>query len=633
MNFRITNSFAVLFVTLALTLAAAFAAKAEGDPAPFSGNIAVEKYHKNYEVNPDGSYVLTCDLIYSVLTEEGAKAANHAGLSYSTSLDETEILSAYTLKKDGRRVDVPAANIQEREAVAGGGPMFSDIKTKTIIFPEVAVGDKVIYSYKFNRKTPLFPGHFAFAEVFSRFFVYNDAETRISIPVNSLDLHIFDDGVKGGKVEEKDGRAQWIWTYQNDKIAKPEPESVAGLDYGPRILVSSFKDYGSVASAYEERARPKAKVTDKIKALVPELTAGVDAEREKAKILCTWVAKNVRFAGNYMGAGSVVPHESEEVLANRLGDCKDHVVLLQAMLEAAGIESCPVLVNAGSSYKLPEVACPSVLDHVIAYIPSLDLYFDPTSEFFTFGQLPPNVRGKSVVCTHGNDVIRKTPQCDFKDDTSTMKEALHFHEDGSAEGEVDMKETGCAAALIRSSIAAIQPNMEDLLVRHVLERNGYTGTGKLTKPDPLEPTEEYAYGVNFQITGALNLPGPGALSIKPVFPSLGQVSGNLSGLNLPDRTVDYVCSGNISTEEFTFSFPKNVKIISVPKDAHLNDGRVSYDAIYHLEGNTVTVSRRFEDRNIGPVCTPDDDRKYRGMGREVLKDLNKQIVYQAAEDE
>jgi len=68
-------------------------------------------------------------------------------------------------------------------------------------------------------------------------------------------------------MEDRDGRMQWVWTHENREIALPEAGSVDPVDYGPRIFISSFKDYGAMAQAYEERARAKAAVTDKIRTL------------------------------------------------------------------------------------------------------------------------------------------------------------------------------------------------------------------------------------------------------------------------------------------------------------------------------------------------------------------------------
>ncbi len=42
-----------------------------------------------------------------------------------------------------------------------------------------------------------------------------------------------------------------------------------------------------------------------------------------------------------------VPHKAVDILRNRYGDCKDHVALFGALLQAVGIRSEPVLLNLG----------------------------------------------------------------------------------------------------------------------------------------------------------------------------------------------------------------------------------------------------------------------------------------------
>lgn len=604
---------------------------AEDKPAPFSGNIKFEKYYSDYDVNADGTYTLVREVRIAVLTEQGIKAANHTGFSYSTSLDELQILSACTLKKDGRRIDVPAENIQEREAVAEGGPMFSDIKTKFIIFPDVTVGDSVAFSFKLSRKTALFPGHFSFAAAYNKFVIYDDARDSVRVPLNSLDLRVFASGVEGGRVADENGHARWVWTLKNHEIVLPELGAVDPLDHGPSIVVSSFRDYGAIAAAYEERARPKAAVTDKIRTLAAELTAGVEDRREKAKILYTWVAQNIRYAGNYMGIGSVVPHDVDLVLANRLGDCKDHTALFQALLAAVGIESTPVMINSGDSFKLPEVPALRPLNHVITYIPSLDLYTDPTSEFTPFGLLPIGVCGKPAIHTANFTGLSRTPAVSHNANQSSMKMVLKIHEDGSADGETNNRETGALSTGVRALMTQIRPNVEDRLVRAVLEKSGYTGTGTLVKDDPKKMADSYAYGLKFHLANAINAPGPGALTIHSVFPGGHPLAEVISGLNMPERTLDFGCMGDVVSEEYTIEFPKSINIVAIPKDVHLSQGPARYDATYSREGNTITVVRRFEDRTEGPVCPPQVDNEFRPMARGILKDLKSQLIYQPAE--
>jgi hypothetical protein len=624
---RFLATVALLMVVFPFNLSAE-----EGKPAKFSGFLKYEKYHSIYHVNSDGTYIATHEILVKVLTEEGLKAANQAGFSYSESLEEAVVLSAYTLKKDGRRIDAPPLNIQERTAVAGGGPMFSDIKSKVIIFPDIAVDDRVGYSYKLIQKTPLFPGHFSLTEVFTKFAVYDDVRVEVSVPTNSLRLQVFVKGVQGGRVSDKDGRMQWVWTYQNTEIATPEVGSVNPIDYGPQIIVSSFQDYGAIGAAYDERAKPKAEVTDKIRKLADNLTEGVTAQREQARILYTWVAQNIRYAGNCIGIGSVVPHDAEMVLANRLGDCKDHTALLQALLAAKNIESIAVLVNSGSSFELPQVPSLGVLNHVISYLPSLDLYVDSSSEVTPFGLLPMSVSGKPVVHSANFAGIRRTPPTDYKANISRMKMVLKIQEDGSADGETQNEETGILAGGIKTAMAYIQPNMEDIVVRSILAGSGYTGTGSLIRTESRELTDRYTYGLKYHLKNAMNLPGPGAIHLAPILPSGIPIQAAIQDLNLPERTLNFGCFGGIATEEYTLHLPKNIKIITLPKDVHLSSSKVSYDSTYRRNDNTVSAIRKLEERIPGNLCTPDDDKEFRPLGRAILKDLKAQIIYGAMDD-
>ncbi len=214
----------------------------------------------------------TWEVAIKVLAEQGVSEANRAYISYSDRLQSVKILHAYTLKHDGTRFDVPPANFQE-EVNKGRGkaaPMFSDLKTITVAFPEVSVGATVAMVYTRTQREATFPGNFSCLRSFSKFMTYDDAQVSISAP-DSLKLQVEARGVKGGETPSAKGRRNWLWTYHSDRIATPEPGSVSALDYGPLIVASTFKDYGAVAAAYDARARANAVPDESIR--MP--TAGV----------------------------------------------------------------------------------------------------------------------------------------------------------------------------------------------------------------------------------------------------------------------------------------------------------------------------------------------------------------------
>jgi hypothetical protein len=55
--------------------------------------------------------------------------------------------------------------------------------------------------------------------------------------------------------------------------------------------------------------------------------------RSKVRALHHWVASNIRYIAVSIEDGGFVPRSAEQVLANLYGDCKDHVVLLEALFE------------------------------------------------------------------------------------------------------------------------------------------------------------------------------------------------------------------------------------------------------------------------------------------------------------
>lgn len=59
------------------------------------------------------------------------------------------MIDAFTLKPDRRKVQVNQEQIKEQqEPVSSQAPMFRIIRVKVIIFPEVAVGDRLVLRFQ-----------------------------------------------------------------------------------------------------------------------------------------------------------------------------------------------------------------------------------------------------------------------------------------------------------------------------------------------------------------------------------------------------------------------------------------------------------------------------------------------------
>ena len=586
-------------------------------------------YYATYSLNADSTHVEIHDWTMKILQARAVEGSKRASISYSTSIQQAEVLHAYTLKADGRRIDAPKSNFQ-LEVNSGkdkNAPVFSDITTLSVVFPEVAVGDTVAFAYKLTQVEAIFPGHFSVMNTFSKFRAYDDVKISVDAPASLWIQYAARQMAE--KRSEKAGRVYLEWTLQNKEPAKSKRRdwSVYDIEQEPGFAVSTFKSYAQIADAYGARARPKAAVTERIQKMADELTQGIKTPREQARALYDWVATNITYGGNCIGVGAVVPHDIAFILDNKMGDCKDHATLLQALLSAKGIESTQALVNAGSVFRLPKIPVVSNVNHVINYLPGLNLFVDSTSSSTPFGMLPDGDIGKPVLLVDGFKEGLTTPAPPLGSNRQHIKSTLQFQADGSAKGEIDVVVNGTYAVNNRAQARYLSKDQQDEFMKNIFSRMGSGGSGKISLDDAKRLTDTFHYRVQFDVKELIQVPGPSALPIWPLFPTEASVHSFASGAAQPDEDVETVCSSGYSVEEYTYQFPKNVKVSSVPANMKIANDFLSYEASYRLKGNTLLVKRVMDDRTPGHICTPEIAAAYKKFMSQVAKNLKAQVIY------
>lgn len=587
-------------------------------------------YYATYRLNADATHVETHDWTTKVLQERAVEGAKRISISYSTNIQKSEVLHAYTLKADGRRIEVPKSNYQ-LEVNSGkdqNAPVFSDITSLTVVFPDVAVGDTIAFAYKLTQVEAMFPGHFSVTNTLSKLVAYDDVKITMDLP-STLWFQAEARQMTEKRVE-KDGRVILEWTFQNREPIKSKrlDWSVYDPEKEPGYTLSTFKSYAELADEYGLRARPKAAVTLRVQQLADEITKDKKTPREQAKVLYDWVATNITYAGNCIGVGAVVPHDLAFILDNRMGDCKDHATLLQALLAAKGIRNTQALINAGSIYKLPKIPVVATVNHVINYLPDLNLYADSTSQSTPFGMLPVSDIGKPVLLVDGFKEGTTTPSQPIGSNRQHIKSTVTFSSDGSLKGEIDVNLAGLFAVETRANVRHLSKDHEEEMLKSIFRNIGQGGSGKITKDDAKELLDNYHYRVTFESKELLQSPGPAALSIYPLFPTEAPIQRFLYNVAMPDETVDTVCFSGQSIEEYRYQFPKNIKILAVPKNMKLANDFLSYQANYQLKDHTLTVKRILDDKTPGHICSPAFASAYKKLAKEIAKNVQSQVIYQ-----
>jgi transglutaminase-like putative cysteine protease len=600
--------------------------------ADYEPSITWLNFNERFHVRSDASTVKTVELLIRIETEAGVSEFAERRIQFSASLEKLEILEAWTQTQEGKRWPVAPDKIRTLEATDEGAPEFSDAKVQVVIFPAVDIKAELYLRYRVTQHTPYFPGHATWSRLYPPGAPIVQARVEISHDVG-VPLKVLAGGSSGagspvgGRVpalaDDLPGTVRYAYNYRQDTAHPPETRRVALSDFAPFVLATTFADRAALAAAYQAQARPKAEPTDAVRKLAAELTQDATTEREKVRRLYHWVSRHIRYVALEVGTSGFIPNPAQSILDHRYGDCKDHVVLLEALLRAVGIESSPALVNSQRSMRLPDLAVLGPFDHVITFVPSLDLYLDSTARLAPFAALPAEVQDKPVLLTATGREARTPPSSPSADYTHTR-----IWMQVSDTGEV----WGSSAAVMRGfheleSRSAHFHNLgrrQEDLVRRYLSRYGETGTGRLEPGDPIDLNQPWEVKATFALDPVVKIPGPSAMPI-PVGLAPGEIRDLATTRPPSGRRFAYVCTSGRHHEEVELRLPWNASIEHIPDGVTFEHGPLRYASAYRRSGNLVLITREISIDRKSHTCTVRDDEDWAALLRVLQRDLRGQV--------
>ena len=580
----------------------------------------------SFHVQADGRFSRIMEVLVRVDTAQGVTVEGERRVTFNEKLESLEIQEAYTLLPDGTRVDVPADKIRKQDN--GGDDTYSDEKTMVVIYPKVQIGSQLYFRARAVQLTPLFPGHFFWSEYFSPHQLYRQSEFNFTLEPGAqvaFDLQGAEGGLLAPLPEDAPGVKRYRFTFSQNQAYPPESGRVELSDFAPHIAASTFIDYAQFAKAYQDRAKPMAAVTPAIAKLATELTANSKDDRARVRSLYNWVSANIRYVAVYVGEGGFVPHQAQSVLDNRYGDCKDHVVLLEALLAAVGIDSSTALINLGTAFRLPKLPISTPFNHVITYVPSLNLYLDSTAQFAPMGTLPDEEMAKPVLLT-ATGTFGMTPGNAPLRDYSFTETRMTLQSDGSVTGKSKMRMGGQLEVSSRMNQFKYQNQDQRQLISRLLARFQESGSGEIGKLAPMDLDTPWEVSSTFALDPQVNVPGPSAMTIP-----YGLSPGNLKAMSnyTPPKARRYplACSSVRHTESTILTFPPNLKIERIPQGTHSKNGAFEYESRYTLKGQELKVQRVFTSRRSTPVCGAQDDKDWLAYRRVLQRDLRAQVFF------
>jgi hypothetical protein len=156
-----------------LLLAPLARTSAQTQPAGLAPRPGVVPYRLQYDthitVRADRSASSLSTRRFKILSPTAIGPVSQQQIISIEGMQSVDIIEAYTEKADGRRIAVDPANIITRDAASGQQAVFvKDLKQRTLLFPDVQVGDTVVITQRINTQHGVFPGQFMHADVFAR---------------------------------------------------------------------------------------------------------------------------------------------------------------------------------------------------------------------------------------------------------------------------------------------------------------------------------------------------------------------------------------------------------------------------------------------------------------------------------
>ncbi len=297
------------------------------------------------------------------------------------------------------------------------------------------------------------------------------------------------------------------WRVADPMVARWEPLQPPAANFLPVLWISDASTrWNTVASNYlafiAERLEPDPELRNQSQKLVAKL----DNDDAKIAVLASYVQTNLTYKAIEFGRRARMPNKPADVARNKYGDCKDHSVLLQQMLSAAGISAQLALVHHSSPIQknLPSL---DQFDHMIVYVCAGETgrFVDCTSKGADVAHtIPVGLAGQEALILDARNP-RFVTIPDYPADASTVsvEQRIHLTNQNDIVVQETLTLTGVHAVFLREYLLRVPESSRRALLQNQMGMEAAVLTGvridSLTAPDkPLRLEFTYSLSKQFR---------------------------------------------------------------------------------------------------------------------------------------
>ena len=394
-------------------------------------------------------------------SERAVEEYRRIPIVYAPTRQTLHIVRARIIKPNGSVVD----SVQEFETHLNEpwASTYYDVRARMLDFSQLARGDLLEFQWRLDdtAQDNLLSDYWGTVELMEaqhrvvqwKFIADLPAGRRLYDNAESLPAWVV------RRTERKEERV--LHFYEAREVAKtvPEPFMPGAAEVATPLHLSTYATWEEVGDYWwgliEEQLAPN----EALKKTVAQLLREVDRsdKRKVVEAIYAFVVSRTRYVALAFGIHSFKPYRVSRILSRGFGDCKDKAALMHVMLKEAGIASNLVLLRASLLGRLaPKPASLAAFNHVILYVPELNLFLDGTAEFHGTSEIPPLDAGTNalIVAPHGKSRFVLTPTLKAQDNWTRNRQTVSIGADGEAQTQGEWTTRGQWAPSFRQAFAA-----------------------------------------------------------------------------------------------------------------------------------------------------------------------------------
>ena len=389
-------------------------------------------------VFPNGLASRFHQVVYQPLTDAAAAQSREYEFVYETDSQAVQVRAARVYRGDGtieESVESGAGAMADDPSVA----MYTSARAYYVRFPRLEPGDVVELQYRVEDVAQ----RNAFADYFGEVVYLQSAEPvsrseYVLMTPKSRTFHFNEPHLAGAGLESttEERGDQRIYRFLAKDVVPvlQEPLQPPWTEVLAHVHVSTYESWEEMGRWYWGLIKDQLVPDDEVRRRAEELTRGLKDDRARVRAIYDYVVQKTRYVALEFGIHGFKPYRCAQIFARGFGDCKDKATLIVTMLRALGIKATPVVVrtsNKGSIEDRPASLAP--FDHMIAYVPSLDLYLDGTAEYTGSTELPAMDRGAvALQVNEGNAKLVHLPDAPASESLSSHKVEASLSAEGGA---------------------------------------------------------------------------------------------------------------------------------------------------------------------------------------------------------